>query len=114
MPHRRFLLDSLAYPLSSNIRDVARMDYGRYGRINSSPKLTTMQLPCHLFRRNLHYRSNRLLRYCHHRLRRNERFKGSALRIPMRTFEALPANEINEVVNNSPWSLYLRGRSRNW
>jgi hypothetical protein len=35
MPHRRFLLDSLAYPLSSNIRDVARMDYGRYGRINS-------------------------------------------------------------------------------
>jgi hypothetical protein len=36
MPHRRFLLDSLAYPLSSNIRDVARMDYGRYGRINSA------------------------------------------------------------------------------
>jgi hypothetical protein len=35
MPHRRFLLGSLAYPLSSNISDVARVDYGRYGRINS-------------------------------------------------------------------------------
>jgi DNA repair protein REV1 len=35
MPHRRFLLRSLAYPLSSNISDVARVDYGRYGRINS-------------------------------------------------------------------------------
>jgi hypothetical protein len=35
MPHRRFLLGSLAYPLSSNISDVARMDYRRYGRINS-------------------------------------------------------------------------------
>jgi hypothetical protein len=35
MPHRQFLLRSLAYPLSSNISDVARVDYGRYGRINS-------------------------------------------------------------------------------
>jgi hypothetical protein len=42
MPHRRFLLDSLAYPLSSNIRDVARMDYGRYGRINSLAKLVAL------------------------------------------------------------------------
>jgi hypothetical protein len=37
MPHRWFLLGSLAYPLSSDISDVARMDYGRYGRINSFP-----------------------------------------------------------------------------
>jgi hypothetical protein len=38
MPHRRFLLGSLAYPLSSDVSDVARMDYGRYGRINSNEK----------------------------------------------------------------------------
>jgi hypothetical protein len=45
MPHRRFLLGSLAYPLSSNISDVARVDYGRYGRINSFAKKLQRRLP---------------------------------------------------------------------